>query len=50
MDAHAQKEAEWMKLISKGTNGSLFKGEKGMITSGTYGEWTRLLPVERMSS
>jgi Oxidoreductase family, NAD-binding Rossmann fold/Oxidoreductase family, C-terminal alpha/beta domain len=48
LDAHEQKEAEWMKLINKGTNGSLFKGEKGMITTGTYGEWTRLLPVEQM--
>jgi hypothetical protein len=48
LDAHAQKEAQWMKLINTGTNGSLFKGEKGMITTGTYGEWTRLLPVERM--
>ncbi len=37
-----------MKLINTGTNGSLFKGEKGMITTGTYGEWTRLLPVEQM--
>jgi len=48
MDAHARKEAEWMHLINKGTNGSLFKGDKGMITTGTYGEWTRLLPVEQM--
>lgn len=48
LDAHAQKEAEWMKLINTGTNGSLFKGDKGMITTGTYGEWTRLLPVEQM--
>jgi hypothetical protein len=47
-DEHARKEAQWMKLINTGTNGSLFKGEKGMITTGTYGEWTRLLPVERM--
>jgi hypothetical protein len=47
-DAKARKEAEWMKLINTGTNGSLFKGEKGMITTGTYGEWTRLLPVEKM--
>ncbi|MFL6414967.1 MAG: Gfo/Idh/MocA family protein [Bryobacteraceae bacterium] len=47
-DEHARKEAEWMKLINTGTNGSLFKGEKGMITTGTYGEWTRLIPVERM--
>lgn len=40
--------AEWMRLIGKGTNGSLFVGEKGMITTGTYGEWTRLIPVEKM--
>lgn len=48
MDAREQKEAKWMKLINTGTNGSLFKGEKGMITTGTYGEWTRLVPVEQM--
>jgi hypothetical protein len=35
-------------LIRKGTNGSLFVGDKGMITTGTYGEWTRLVPVEKM--
>jgi hypothetical protein len=29
-------------------DGSLFIGEKGMITTGTYGEQTRLIPVERM--
>jgi predicted dehydrogenase len=45
---HEHKEAEWMKLIRKGTNGSLFVGDKGMITTGTYGEWTRLIPVEKM--
>lgn len=43
-----EKEAHWMSLIRTGTNGSLFVGDKGMITSGTYGEWTRLLPVEKM--
>jgi predicted dehydrogenase len=48
LDEHARKEAEWMKLINTGTNGSLLKGDKGMITTGTYGEWTRLLPVEQM--
>jgi len=37
-----------MKLIRTGTNGSLFVGDKGMITTGTYGEWTRLIPVEKM--
>jgi hypothetical protein len=29
-------------------NGSLFVGGKGMLTTGTYGEVARLLPVERM--
>ncbi|MBZ5729140.1 MAG: Gfo/Idh/MocA family oxidoreductase [Acidobacteriia bacterium] len=29
-------------------NGSLFIGDKGMITTGTYGEVTRHLPVEKM--
>ena len=48
LDARAQKEAKWSKLIQTGTNGSLFVGDKGMITTGTYGEWTRLIPVEKM--
>jgi len=29
-------------------NGSVFIGDKGLITTGTYGENTRLLPVEKM--
>lgn len=29
-------------------DGSLFVGSKGMITTGTYGENTRLIPVEKM--
>src|SRR6201999_2245151 len=29
-------------------DGSLFMGDKGMLTTGTYGEVTRLLPVEKM--
>jgi hypothetical protein len=29
-------------------DGSLFIGDKGMMTTGTYGEMTRLLPVEKM--
>jgi predicted dehydrogenase len=48
LSAREEKEAHWMSLIRTGTNGSLFVGDKGMITSGTYGEWTRLLPVEKM--
>jgi predicted dehydrogenase len=48
LSARDEKEAHWMSLINTGTNGSLFVGDKGMITTGTYGEWTRLLPVEKM--
>jgi hypothetical protein len=29
-------------------DGSLFIGDKGMLTTGTYGEGTRLIPVEKM--
>ena len=29
-------------------NGSLFVGDKGLLTTGTYGEVTRLIPVEKM--
>ena len=29
-------------------DGSLFIGDKGMLTTGTYGELTRLIPVEKM--
>ena len=29
-------------------DGSLFVGDKGMLTTGTYGEDTRLIPVEKM--
>ncbi len=47
-DAAARKEAEIGRRIAQGSNGSLFIGDKGMITTGTYGEWTRLIPVEKM--
>lgn len=30
-------------------DGSLFIGDKGMLTTGTYGENTRLVPVEKMA-
>ena len=30
-------------------NGSLFIGDKGMLTTGTYGEDTRLIPVSRIA-
>lgn len=31
------------------SNGSLFVGSKGFLTTGTYGEGTRLLPAQRMA-
>jgi hypothetical protein len=31
-------------------NGSLFIGNKGMLTTGTYGDSTRLLPIEKMKN
>ena len=30
-------------------NGSVFVGEKGLLTTGTYGEQTRLLPADKMA-
>jgi hypothetical protein len=29
-------------------DGSLFVGDKGMLTTGTYGDVTRLIPIEKM--
>jgi hypothetical protein len=34
--------------LGDGNNGSYFVGDKGIITTGTYGERTRLLPDELM--
>jgi predicted dehydrogenase len=42
------EDADIGRRISRGSNGSLFVGDKGMITTGTYGEWTRLVPVDKM--
>jgi predicted dehydrogenase len=36
------------KLGDKDNNGSLFLGEKGMVTTGCYGERTRLVPASKM--
>lgn len=47
-DANARIDAQMSRAISVGSNGSLFVGAKGMITTGTYGENTRLLPVDKM--
>jgi predicted dehydrogenase len=35
--------------LGDGNNGSLFVGDKGLLTTGTYSEHTRLLPDERMA-
>jgi len=47
-DANAQLDAQVNRAASRGSNGSLFVGDKGLITTGTYGEYTRLLPMEKM--
>src|SRR5579884_961200 len=41
-------DADINRMIARGSNGSLFVGDKGYITCGTYGENARLLPVEKM--
>lgn len=47
-DAVARREQQINRAANSGSNGSLFVGDKGFITTGTYGENTRLIPVERM--
>jgi hypothetical protein len=47
-DANARLDAEVRRMAARGSNGSLFVGDKGFLTTGTYGEGTRLLPAERM--
>jgi len=47
-DTNARLDAQVNRMASRGSNGSLFVGEKGFITTGTYGEGTRLLPAESM--
>jgi hypothetical protein len=43
-----EKERNEPDLRVPPPDGSLFIGDKGMLTTGTYGEQTRLIPVERM--
>jgi len=43
-----QKEKAEPNLRVPPPDGSLFVGDKGMITTGTYGEDTRLVPMEKM--
>jgi predicted dehydrogenase len=51
---YEQFEAQVQQAKEAGTephpsaDGTLFIGDKGMITSGTYGEDTRLIPVDKM--
>jgi len=47
-DSNARLDATVNRLAARGSNGSLFVGDKGFLTTGTYGEGTRLLPAERM--
>jgi hypothetical protein len=47
-DFEAMKAAPKEQLRFPTPDGSLFIGDQGMLTTGTYGEVTRLLPVEKM--
>jgi predicted dehydrogenase len=47
-DANTNLDAQVARAAGQGSNGSLFVGDKGMITTGTYGECTRLIPMEKM--
>ncbi|MGC4048246.1 MAG: gfo/Idh/MocA family oxidoreductase [Paludibaculum sp.] len=44
----AMKNGRQPQLRFPTPNGSVFVGDKGILTTGTYGEVTRLLPVEKM--
>ena len=53
---HVFDWADWRKMLAEDPparkpkpDGSVFIGEKGIITTGTYGEDTRLIPVEKMA-
>jgi predicted dehydrogenase len=47
-DANAALNANVARMAARASNGSLFVGDKGFLTTGTYGGGTRLLPAERM--
>ena len=47
-DDYQALKAPDAKLRFPTPDGSLFVGDKGMLTTGTYGEVTRLIPVEKM--
>jgi len=44
----SRHDSEAAEVGTPPPDGSLFVGDKGMITTGTYGEQTRLIPVEKM--
>jgi hypothetical protein len=44
----AMKAAPKEQLRFPTPDGSLFIGDKGMLTTGTYGDVTRLIPIEKM--
>ncbi|MBI5086887.1 MAG: Gfo/Idh/MocA family oxidoreductase [Acidobacteria bacterium] len=47
-DEFQAMKAPDVKLRFPTPDGSLFVGDKGMLTTGTYGDVTRLIPVEKM--
>jgi len=47
-DEFAALKAATTPLRFPQPDGSLFVGDKGMLTTGTYGDVTRLIPVEKM--
>jgi hypothetical protein len=47
MERYERMMADPNRMVPR-PDGSVFIGDKGMITTGTYGEETRLLPVEKM--
>jgi hypothetical protein len=47
-EAYLARKAESEMAPAQQPNGSVFLGDKGIITTGTYGENTRLVPMERM--
>ena len=46
-DFQAMKQPD-VQLRKPMPDGSLFVGDKGLLTTGTYGDVTRLLPIEKM--
>ncbi|HEX3877077.1 MAG TPA: Gfo/Idh/MocA family oxidoreductase [Bryobacteraceae bacterium] len=47
-EAFMARKTEGEMAPNQQPNGSVFIGDKGIITTGTYGENTRLIPVEKM--